>query len=130
MPLGLGSAFENGTDRYGDLKQHLWVIISEPDPLGQVVLVNFTSWSGTSEDDPACIINRGEHEFVHHKTYVSYIDTRFAAISKLESLARQKWLTMYPDVSATLLKRIWDGAGKSIHMKGKYLSALKAQGHI
>jgi hypothetical protein len=130
MPLGLGSAFENGTDRYGDLEQHLWIIVSEPDASGQVILVNLTTWAGKSDDDPACIINKGEHEFVHHKTYVSYIDTRFASIKQLESLARQKWLTMYPDASKVLLKKIWGGAEKSIHTKGKYLSLLRSQGCI
>ena len=130
MPLRLGSAFENGTDQYEALKKHLWFIISAPDPNGRVVIVNLTSWHGRKTDDPACIVDVGEHEFIHHKSYVNYADARSAEIGQLESLRQQDFLTLHADASPALLRKIWNGAAKSKYMKGKYLAVLKSQGRV
>lgn len=54
---------------------HLWMVISDPeqDP-HRVLLVNFTTW--TPRQDPACVLQEGDHPFIHHETCVNYADAR------------------------------------------------------
>jgi hypothetical protein len=50
---------------------HLWVIISDPtNHPDRVLFVSMTSHDVTKEE--VCIINNGEHQFVKHKTCISY----------------------------------------------------------
>ena len=48
------------------LDSHLWVVISDltVDPV-RVLIVNFTT--RRKDSDPACILQSGEHPFVHHE---------------------------------------------------------------
>ncbi len=54
-----------------DTKNHLWLILSDPqkDP-DRIVFVNFTSW-GTLKDQ-SCVLDAGDHQTVQHKTCVHY----------------------------------------------------------
>ena len=42
---------------------HLWVVISLPDEIGEVVVVNLTSHRDNK--DQSCVIEAGEHPFVN-----------------------------------------------------------------
>jgi len=96
--------------------EHLWVVISQPDPLtGDVVLVSFTKWLQNKEQ--TCIIAVGEHPFITLKTVVCYRDAfvcppneqvRFAAGAEQRE-----------DVSPELLQRIQEGADESDRILGK-----------
>lgn len=102
----------NAGDTFVDGKyRHLWIIMSDPaiDPQ-QVVIVNLTTY--TIDEESACVLHKGEHPFVKHKTAVRYRDARAVASADLQKLLAARMLTPRPRCSAALLKKLRDGASK------------------
>ena len=93
------------------INDHPFVIISDPaqNPT-QVVTANFTSWR--PDEDQSCILERGEHRLITHRSCV-YYDNR-----QLTQAQYQHWLetgAIVPQdpVSVELLQRILNGAAIS-----------------
>ena len=101
--MNAGDTFIDGM--YG----HLWIIISNPaiDPQ-QVVIVNLTTY--TIDEEFTCVLHKGEHPFVKHKTAVRYRDARAVALAALKKLLKAGKLTPHAHCSAGLLKKMRDGA--------------------
>ena len=64
------------------LDSHLWVVISDPavDPV-RVLIVNFTT--RRQDSDHACILQAGEHPFVHHETCVNYAGAKAVSAAQI-----------------------------------------------
>ena len=60
----------NAGDTFIDgMYHHLWVVLSDPSvDADNVVIVNFTTH--TVDEESSCVVQRGEHAFVKHKTAV------------------------------------------------------------
>jgi hypothetical protein len=121
-----GDAFripEPGTS----LDSHLWVVISDPsiDPQ-RVLVVNFTT--RRKDSDPACILQAGEHPFVHHETCVNYAGAKVVTGAQIQKLLQKGLLTNHAALSAALLKRIRDGAAASERMSLDHADILIDQG--
>lgn len=101
-------------------QDHLWVVSSLPTDDGSIVILNFTSWrSGCDEN---CIIEPGEHSFVHNKTVIAYERAIVLDVQQQKTV-----VSLCPSrdaVSPVLLKRIQEGALVSD------LSSPKIQGMI
>lgn len=106
----------NAGDTFIDGKyHHLWIIISDPAVDSEkVVIVNFTTH--TVAEEPSCIVQKGEHPFVRHKTAVRYTDARLVSSANLETLREANLLTPQQQCSADLLKKLRDGASRNIHL--------------
>jgi hypothetical protein len=105
---------EEGEDR------HLRFIISEPDVDGKVLVVHMTSFHGNGREDTTCILTPGDHECVKGKSYIRY-DKAF--VIEMMSLLIEKTsgsIIMKPDLKASVLKRIQDGAKKSAALQRKF----------
>lgn len=88
--------------------KHLWVIISDPERHpDQVLFVSMTSYDVTKED--VCLIDRGEHPFVTHKTCIDYAKARHATSAQLESLLTAKQIIRATSVTVDLLERFLRG---------------------
>jgi hypothetical protein len=92
---------------------HLHIIISEPDIDKNVMVVNITTFYGTGREDNSCIIEKGDHPFVIHKSYIAYHHAKEINSIKLLNDKIRRTLVFKEDVTTTLLKRIQDGAMKS-----------------
>jgi hypothetical protein len=106
----------NAGDTFIDGKYHpLWIVISEPaiDPQ-RVVIVNPTTY--TIDEQSACILHKGEHPFIRHKTAVRYRDARAVASADLPKLLMARKLTPRAACSAALLKKLRDGASKQAEL--------------
>ena len=91
---------------------HLWIILSEPSIDSEnVVIVNFTTH--TIDEEQYCLVHKGDHPFVKHKTAVRYRDAKTVSIDQLDTLVKASQLKPNRPLSATLLKRVRDGAAKS-----------------
>ena len=90
---------------------HLWIVLSDPaiDP-DRVVIVNLTTY--TIDEESACILKKGEHPFVKHKTAVRYRDARITSPAALEKLRVARLLTPREPCSKLLLAKLRDGASK------------------
>jgi hypothetical protein len=103
------------------------VVISDPaaDPEA-VLIVNFTT--RRKDSDPACILQAGEHPFVKHETCVNYAGAKVVSAAAIQSLLQKGLLSNHAVLSATLLKRIRDGAGASERMSLDHAEILIEQG--
>jgi hypothetical protein len=110
------------------LDSHLWVVISDPSiDAENILIVNFTT--SRADSDKACILQAGEHPFVKHETCVNYAGAKVVAKASIDTLMQKGLLTPHASVSATLLKRIWDGAAASERMSLEHADILINQ-HI
>ena len=97
-----------------DIRDHLWFIVSDPTlDERNVLIVNLTSWK--PEKDESCILERGEHPFITHKSIISYADARVASIANLSALYEVNQIYLKEPVSATILARIRQGLRISPH---------------
>ena len=101
-------------------------MISDPsiDPQ-RVLIVNFTT--RRKDSDPACILQAGEHPFVHHETCVNYAGAKVVTGAQIQKLLKKGLLTNHAALSAALLKRIRDGAAASERMSLDHADILIEQ---
>ena len=108
---------------------HLWIILSDPEADGEnVVIVNFTTY--TVDEEQNCIVLKGEHPFVKHKTAVRYRDAKRVSVSQLTALINCNQLRPHQTLSAALLKRVRDGASLSDFLPEGCRKILEDQGFI
>lgn len=92
----------------GHEKEHLWALITAPDPeSGDAIMVNLTTHRPHS--DTTTIIQPGEHSFVDRPTVVFYADARIVNANTLEQAVRQRVVRQQAALSKELLKRIQGG---------------------
>ena len=63
-------------------KQHLWIVITDPNTENKVLIVNITSLK--SWQDQTVILNRGEHPFITEPSCVFYREAEIVDNSKLD----------------------------------------------
>ena len=104
---------------------HVWVIVSDPiaHP-DEVVIANFTSYDCDSED--VCIIDKGEHPWVRHRTCVAYEYARSVTVEQLRRCDAKKIEMMEP-LSAVLLRRVRLGASRSRTIKRGIVEIMEDQ---
>ena len=111
------------------LDSHLWVVISDPAmSADRVLIVNFTT--RRKDSDSACILQAGEHPFVHHPTCVNYAGAKVVSEAEIRTLLQKGLLSSHSAISAALLKRIRDGAAASERMSLDHADILIEQGLI
>jgi len=111
------------------LDSHLWVVISDPAVSAErVLIVNFTT--RRKDSDPACVLQAGEHPFVHHPTCVNYAGAKIVSVAQIQTLLQKGLLSGHTAISAALLKRIRDGAAASERMSLDHADILIEQGVI
>jgi len=89
----------------GHAKEHLWALITAPDPeSGDAIMVNLTTQRPHS--DTTTIIQPGEHPFVDRPTVVFYSDARMVNVNRLEEGLRQGVGQQHATLSAKLIQRI------------------------
>lgn len=99
------------TPKFSGGTPHLWIIVTEPNGHGEVVMVNVTSWRVDS--DQTVIVSPGEHHRITHRSVVFYQDARTA---NAEAIRRgvEAGICVQCDVcSQELLSRIQEGLKKS-----------------
>lgn len=109
---------------------HLWIILSAPEhyPQDPVLIVNLTSLRPGSET--TCLLTRGDHPFIRHKSCVNYRDSRLVDRRKLEDALERQLLLRRRRMSARLLRRIRAGAAASPHIPLANLQILRDQGLV
>lgn len=128
MPFSLGDTFLNKSLPDLGLPSHLWVVISKlTHSLEEVVIVNFTSCRDSGDVDPSCLVNKGEHPFLRHETYVKYSGALVPQVCKLEELETSGLLTRKEPVDEVLLAKVLEGAKTTPFLKLKIRKILEDQ---
>ena len=84
------------------------------------MVVNATTWEFSPFKDPSCVVNAGDHEFFHHKSFIYYGGVKQLTVSKLALL----FFRAKPDASPELLARITRGAAISVQFPRGYRRLL------
>jgi hypothetical protein len=114
-----------------DSDKHLWIVLSDPekDP-DNVLLVNMTSWTFTKES--ACILNRGDHPWIKHKTCINYddYDTVVTTLADLQNAKDAGAVIVQKPLSKAVLRRVLEGAAASERLSLEKAEILENQGLI
>jgi hypothetical protein len=107
---------------------HLWIVLSDPTRDHFVLLVNLTSYRADKDD--ACILDVGDHPFIQHRSCVNYAKVKHIAVAQLEAILKMPAVERREPLSAEVLRRIREGAGKSKFIELGYWQMLVEQGLV
>jgi hypothetical protein len=88
-------------------KEHLWVLVTAPDPGGTVIMVNLTTQRPHS--DTTVILQPGEHPFIDRATVVFYADARFTDVALLEACVSKGIGRNHAQITPAVLQKIQNG---------------------
>ncbi|MGR3984843.1 MAG: hypothetical protein OD817_06265 [Gammaproteobacteria bacterium] len=93
---------------------HLFVILTDPDgPRREVILVSISSVRPGRQYDDTCIVEKGEHEFIKRRSFVSYKSCRQRSATDLERGVKNGRFIDKGCINAELFARIIDGVPRS-----------------
>lgn len=103
-----------------DQVEHLWIILTEPDPrTREAACVNISTLRDSSEK--TVILRVGDHKFVRHDSVIFYADARILDLSKVEELLNKPQglfvCSIHDPCSPDLLKKVQEGLLKSRRVK-------------
>ncbi|MFZ1813803.1 MAG: hypothetical protein WBO55_03000 [Rhizobiaceae bacterium] len=107
-------------------QKHLFVVCTDPDNAGNVLIVSISSWK-SHLCDATCKLENGCHPFIAQESYVLYRKSRVEPASAIEKGIRTGTLVQKDDFGAELVGRMLSGvlASKQTPWKiSKYVKAL------
>ena len=98
--------------------RHLFVVCTDECDEGCHLIVPITSWTNNLCDD-TCILVRGDHSFITHKSYVLYRKGRIEPASSLSSGIAKGFLKVYDPMNGQAFLRLFNGICRSIQTPRK-----------
>jgi hypothetical protein len=107
---GLGDSFM--LPKPGQETEHLWVLITKPDPAThEALMVNLTTKRPHS--DTTTILNVGEHPFVQKPSVIFYADARIVDTRLLDAAVQRGACRMHAPFQPPVIARIQAGISAS-----------------
>lgn len=103
----LGDTYLGGAAVHGE--DHLWIVINEPAKHGHAALVVNIS-TLRAEAETTCVLQRGEHVFIRHESYVRYQSARAVKTSDFARLPQAGYFKPHQPASVALLDKLRAGA--------------------
>lgn len=94
---------------------HLWIIVTEPDPLCVIVPLSTLRY----DKDQTVVLRSGEHSFIDHDTTVVYEFAKIADASHLSQQLAEGSALSHDPCSIQLLRLLQDGISASPHTRPK-----------
>lgn len=108
--VGLGDSFM--LSRPGQETEHLWVLITNPDPVTHdAIMVNVTTQRPHS--DTTTILNVGDHPFVRKPSVIFYADTRVVNTGLLHAAVKRGACQAHATFQEPVIRRIQSGVAES-----------------
>jgi hypothetical protein len=107
----------SGTYHNPDVK-HLFVVCTEVDVEGNVILTPVSSWKN-SLSDRTCRLEIGCHPFVVKASHILYRNSRIEPVSVIEKGLVEGLFKKRDDCNAELMERVTEGIGNSPHTPWK-----------
>lgn len=102
---------------------HLWIVIASAAD-GAVLTVNFSTLA--HNDDHSCVINEGEHPFVHHPTVIPFVKMKEVSPEmQRHMLANPTIAVPNARVSKSLLARIQNAALASKMVSARFKQVIR-----
>lgn len=120
---GLGASFM--LPKPGQETEHLWVLITHPDPVThEAIMVNVTSQRPHS--DTTTILNPGDHPFIKQSSVVFYADARTVDTRLLDAAVQRGAYRGHAAFDAAVIVRIQGGVAVSPFTPRKIQAAFAA----
>ena len=123
----MAPAYEIGDSFFGTTipgaPPHLYVIISNPDPASNVILVNLTS---RTSNDRNCLLSPGDHPFVKQETAIAYDKAENLHPDQIQAAIQSGIWQQKERFRAEILRRIQDGALQSDDFSKKFRLAVQS----
>lgn len=109
--------------------EHVHVVASDPSVDAQnVVLIPVTTRDGYV--DETCVLSPGDHKCITHDSCVDYRSARVLPAARIDAAHAARRIRKADPVSNEVLKRIFDGASRTIFLPGDCDRILHQQGFI
>lgn len=111
-----------------DVGRHLWIVVSNPDKNGNIVLVNLSSdpWRNSTQE---CAVTWGEHPSVG-ECFIRCDHARLRPSQGVDELFSKKVLSKTKDAPNEFVRRVQQVLGASPLTPLEVKAALRAQGFI
>lgn len=117
MPLTAGDSFLGPL--LPDKDEHLWIVLNDPTPAGEILTVNLTSERPYSEK--TVILNAGDHEFIKRPSSINYSRAQIRDAKELGKILNKRFIFIScQKFKPAILKKIQEGVLKSPRIRRKY----------
>ena len=106
-------------------RRHLFVICTDPDADGKVLLVSITSWTNDL-CDATCVLDAGCHEFIKHKSWAYYRKPRIELVESLIAGVKEDILVPKECLNEDDFARLCKGILTSRHTPRKFAVYFKS----
>jgi len=115
-----------------DIKhRHLFIVLTDPSEDGMVVTVGIsTVRDSTPDDELTCMLNKDDHPFIRHTSYVDYKRARVEPASLVESKFAQKIIRPMDDLDDDVLRKVCSGLLKSKKVRLRIQEFYEANGRL
>ena len=86
--------------------EHLYFVISDPDPEENVLVVNLTTFNNKPYEDSSCILNKGDHPFIKRSSNIFYYKAQEYSLIKLTQMSFSGKIIFKETINDITLKRI------------------------
>lgn len=91
---------------------HLWIVVIDSvyNDKNKMLCVNITSYRDDRkrDNDPACILNPGDHPFIKHKSFINYGGAYIFEKDKLQSIIDYNMIEKKQRIRNKIFKNIID----------------------
>lgn len=102
---------------YNDVP-HLFVVLNDPCKDGLCLLVMASSIKQNRHHDSACLLDKGDHDFITKPTYIVYRIAYQARAVHISGLVEKGYYKIADDASDDLLQRVTQGLFVSDELTG------------
>lgn len=107
--------------------KHLFIVATTPCSINQVAVVNVTGIVEGIPYDPACVLQPGDHEFIHKPSFLYYAKSTIVPVGALISGVARGEYAPKRAVASELFERVCDGFGLSERVPQKVAAYVSAQ---
>lgn len=111
-------------------KPHLFVVLNDPCEDELCLLVMFSSNKDGKYHDPACVLQKGAHEFIDKATHVVYRLANTIAASHISNMVEKRYYIPKEDLSVETFAEVVSGLHSSDETKPFAIKYAKKNGII
>lgn len=105
-------------------KQHLYIVLTDPDANGKVVVANVTSQADGK--DQSCVLQPNDHPFVTKESVINYADAILSDEALIITATRRRLFQTDVPVAPQVLGRVQQGALNSPHTERLIKETVRA----
>jgi len=107
---------------------HLFVVLNDPCPAGECLLVMVSSIKDNRIHDAACVLDDGDHPYVDRPSYMVYRMAETMQAARISKMVELKYYEQRVNMDPAIFDKICAGLFASEETKLRIIKYAKAQG--